>query len=112
MSEPSAMPKPIAIDGSAGSVTRTSRDVYELPLPAVATVLEGLNLPRYPSVPGRMRAKGKPVDASSPPRPEPRLEKLRLRLPPGQGKQAEVLGRGPEAALAVVETLRRIGVVA
>ena len=28
------------------------RDVYELPLPAVLTVLEGLNLPRYPSVPG------------------------------------------------------------
>jgi electron transfer flavoprotein beta subunit len=87
------------------------RDVYELPLPAVATVLEGLNLPRYPSVPGRMRAKGKPVDTSSPSRPEPRLEKLRLRLPAGQGKQAEVLGRGPEAAPAVVETLRRMGVL-
>ena len=29
------------------------RDVYEVPLPAVAGVLEGLNLPRYPSVPGR-----------------------------------------------------------
>jgi electron transfer flavoprotein beta subunit len=88
------------------------RDVYELPLPAVATVLEGLNLPRYPSVPGRMRAKQKPVDASSPAKPEPRLEKLRLKLPPGQGKQADVLGRGPEAAPAVVEALRRIGVVA
>jgi electron transfer flavoprotein beta subunit len=87
------------------------RDVYELPLPAVATVLEGLNLPRYPSVPGRMRAKQKPVAASSPARPEPRLEMLRLRLPPGQGKQAEVLGRGPDAAPAVVETLRRIGVL-
>jgi electron transfer flavoprotein beta subunit len=88
------------------------RDIYELPLPAVATVLEGLNLPRYPSVPGRMRAKGKPVDSSSPSRPEPQLEKLRLKLPPGQGKQAEVLGHGPEAAPAVVDTLRRIGVVA
>jgi electron transfer flavoprotein beta subunit len=87
------------------------RDVYELPLPAVATVLEGLNLPRYPSVPGRMRAKRKPVAAMSPARPAPRLEKLRLRLPPGQGKQAEVLGRGPEAAPAVVDVLRRIGVL-
>ena len=28
-----------------------------MPLPAVLTVLEGLNLPRYPSVPGRLRAK-------------------------------------------------------
>ena len=34
-----------------------ARDVYEAPLPAVLTVLEGLNLPRYPSVPGRLRAK-------------------------------------------------------
>ncbi len=31
------------------------RDVYVLPLPAVVTVQEGLNLPRYPSVPGRLR---------------------------------------------------------
>ena len=37
-----------------------ARDVYEAPLPAVLTVLEGLNLPRYPSVPGRLRAKQKP----------------------------------------------------
>jgi electron transfer flavoprotein beta subunit len=85
------------------------RDVYELPLPAVATVLEGLNLPRYPSVPGRMRAKRKPIASSRPSRPEPRLEKVRLTLPPGQGKQAEVLGEGPAAAPAVVDLLRRIG---
>ncbi len=38
-----------------------ARDVYEAPLPAVLTVLEGLNLPRYPSVPGRLRAKQKPL---------------------------------------------------
>src|SRR3954449_10351948 len=30
-----------------------ARDVYVVPVPAVLTVLEGLNLPRYPSVPGR-----------------------------------------------------------
>src|SRR3954447_13223074 len=39
------------------------RDVYVVPMPAVVTVKEGLNLPRYPSVPGRLRAKKKPVDA-------------------------------------------------
>src|SRR5262249_8653232 len=38
-----------------------ARDVYEVPLPAVLTVLEGLNLPRYPSVPGRLRAKSTPL---------------------------------------------------
>ena len=86
------------------------RDVYVLPLPAVVTVLEGLNLPRYPSVPAKLRAQRKPVDASSPARPEPRLEKLRLVVPESQGKEAEILGHGPEAAPAVVEVLQRIGV--
>ena len=33
------------------------RDVYRVPLAAVVTVLEGLNLPRYPSVPAELRAK-------------------------------------------------------
>jgi electron transfer flavoprotein beta subunit len=86
------------------------RDVYLVPLPAVVTVLEGINLPRYPSVPAKLRARSKPVERSTPERPEPRLEKLRLMVPPGQGKQAEVLGQGPEAAPRVVEIMREIGV--
>jgi len=86
------------------------RDVYFLPLPAVVTVLEGLNLPRYPSVPAKLRAQRKPVDASSPTRPDPKLEKLRLVVPESQGKEAEILGHGPDAAPAVVEVLRQIGV--
>ena len=87
------------------------RDVYELPLPAVVTVLEGLNLPRYPSVPGRMRAGRKPLDASTPARPSSRLELSRLVVPEGASKQAEVLGRGAEAATAVVDLLQQIGVL-
>ena len=86
------------------------RDVYVLPLPAVVTVLEGLNLPRYPSVPAKLRAQRKPVAASSPARPDARLEKLRLVVPEGQGKEAEILGHGPDAAPAVMEVLQRIGV--
>jgi electron transfer flavoprotein beta subunit len=86
------------------------RDVYELPLPAVVTVLEGINLPRYPSVPAKLRARQKPVETRTPERPEPRLEMLRLMLPPGQGKQAEILGQGPEAAPAVVGVMRDLGV--
>jgi electron transfer flavoprotein beta subunit len=90
--------------------TGAGRDIYLLPLPAVVTVKEGLNLPRYPSVPGRLRAKSKPLVRSTPTRREPRLEKVRLVLPPGQGKQAEILGHGPEAAPAVVEVLVGLGV--
>ncbi len=87
------------------------RDVYEVPLPAVVTVKEGINLPRYPSVPGRLRAKRKPLDTETPVRPEPRLEMVRLTLPPGSGKQAEVLGDGADAAPAVVGVLHDLGLV-
>jgi len=87
-----------------------ARDVYEVPLPAVLTTLEGLNLPRYPSVPGRLRAKSKPVAMVEPVRPEQQLEKLRLVVPEGQGKQAETLGTGAEAAPRVVEVMQQLGV--
>ena len=106
--------KGLAVEGGRVRCEREAaggRDVYDVPLPAVVGVLEGLNLPRYPSVPGRMRAKSKPVAASSPARPDSRLEKIRLVVPEGQGKQAEVLGHGPEAALRVVEVLQQIGVL-
>ena len=88
----------------------SGRDVYVLPLPAVVTVLEGLNLPRYPSVPAKLRAQRKPVDSSSPTRPDPKLQKLRLVVPASQRKEAEILGHGSDAAPAVVEVLRQIGV--
>jgi electron transfer flavoprotein beta subunit len=87
------------------------RDVYVLPLPAVLTVKEGLNLPRYPSVPGRMRAARKPVTSSTPSRPQPRLEMTRLAVPGGSGRKTESLGSSAAAAPAVVEMLHRIGVV-
>jgi len=88
------------------------RDVYLVPTPVVVTVKEGINLPRYPSVPGRMRAKRKPVDASQPEPVKARLKLTRLVLPEGSSKQAEILGRGAEAAPAVVAMLSEIGVLA
>jgi electron transfer flavoprotein beta subunit len=87
------------------------RDVYVVPLPAVLTVKEGLNLPRYPSVPGRMRARSKPVTVLNPQRPEPRLELVSLAVPAGQGRRAESLGNGAEAAPAIVDMLHQAGVV-
>jgi len=84
----------------------TGRDVYDVALPAVVTVKEGLNLPRYPSVPAKLRANRKPVDARAVERPVPKLEKLRLVVPEGVGKQAEVLGD----AAAVVGVLQQLGV--
>jgi electron transfer flavoprotein beta subunit len=105
--------KKIELQGSELRCERDAggaRDVYVVPMPAVLSLLEGLNLPRYPSVPGRLRAKGKPLAVTEPARPEQRLEKLRLIVPPGQGKQAEILGTGPEAAPKVVELMQSLGV--
>jgi electron transfer flavoprotein beta subunit len=88
----------------------TGRDVYRVPLPAVVTVKEGINLPRYPSVPAKLRARRKPVERRAPAPRAPRLEMVRLVVPEGRGRQAEVLGEGPGAAPAVVELLQRLGV--
>jgi electron transfer flavoprotein beta subunit len=86
------------------------RDVYEAPLPAALTVLEGLNLPRYPSVPGRLRAKQKPLARTAVAPPAAQLEMLRLVVPEGQGREAELLGEGPAAAPRVIEVLQELGV--
>ena len=87
-------------------------ETCELPLPAVVSVKEGLNLPRYPSVPGRLRAKRKEIERSAPAWSQTGPIKLGLRLPEEQGAPVEILGRGPDAAPAVVDLLVRIGVLA
>ena len=106
-------------------------ETFDLPLPAVLGVKEGLNLPRYPSVPGRLRAKKKEIervplgaspsgalglgageDAAGTDSAIPGPTKLLLRLPAEERTAAEVIGRGPEAAPAVVDLLERIGVLA
>ncbi len=86
-------------------------EIFEVGLPAVFTVKEGINLPRYPSVPGRLRAKKKEIERIEPTRRAGGLERIRLKLPADQGGEVEILGSGPEAAAAVVEVLQRLGVV-
>ncbi|HZE04108.1 MAG TPA: hypothetical protein VE127_02725, partial [Solirubrobacteraceae bacterium] len=106
--------KAITVDGDTLRCEQEvpgGRDVYEVPTPAVVTVKEGINLPRYPSVPGRMRAKRKPLASSHPSGAEAKLQLRRLLLPEGSTKEAQILGQGPEAAPKVVEVLQEIGVV-
>ena len=62
-------------------------------------------------MPAKLRAKSKPLDARSLERPAARLEKLRLVVPEGVGKQAEILGEGAAAAPRVVEVMQQLGVV-
>jgi electron transfer flavoprotein beta subunit len=87
------------------------REVFDVPLPAVATVKDGVAIPRYPSVPGRIRAKKKPIERSMPTRPASRLEKVSFTLPAETGKRAAVLGDGPDAAAAVVDVFRKVGAI-
>ena len=98
-------------DGRATAWRQVSggREVYEIPLPAVIGVREGLNLPRYPSVPGRLRAKRKEIERIEPTPLAGGLELIRLRLPVEQDKAVEILGTGPDAAPRVVEILREVG---
>jgi electron transfer flavoprotein beta subunit len=86
-------------------------ELFEVPLPAVFTVREGINLPRYPSVPGRLKAKTKPIERVAPERGPTGLEMIRLRLPEEKAGETEVLGTGPEAAPRVAELLARLGVL-
>jgi len=108
----------VVSDEGSLSVSRTYRGVLEtftLPLPCVVTVKEGINLPRYPSLPGRLRAKRAsitrvPVDEAGP-APASDVRMTRLRVPDAPKKQATVLGHGPDAVPALVSVLAEIGVL-
>ena len=86
-------------------------EIFEVPLPAVITIKEGINRPRYPSLPGRLKAKKKPIDRVQPRRSEGGLERVRLMVPKQQDSEVEILGKGPEAAPKVVELLQKLGIV-
>jgi electron transfer flavoprotein beta subunit len=87
-------------------------EIFQVALPAVLTVKEGLNLPRYPTVPGRLKAKKAPIEIMTPQPQEPALRMVRLKLPPAQGNKGEILGRGPEAVPRVVEIFQQLGIIA
>lgn len=107
--------KGLSVDGGVARCERvvgSEREVYEVSLPAVIAVKDGVNIPRYPSVPGRIKARKKPLDTVTPePRPL-RMEKVKLALPPQETSSAKVLGSGAEAAPQIVEVLKEIGVLA
>ena len=87
-------------------------ETFTLPLPAVVTVKEGINLPRYPSLPGRLRAKRAPI--TQVPVPSDVGEGLRmtsLRVPAVARRQATVLGHGAAGVPALVSVLDELGVL-
>jgi electron transfer flavoprotein beta subunit len=90
---------------------RGVEEAFSLPLPAVVTVKEGINLPRYPSLPGRLRAKRAAVETSAPAHVAEGLRKEALRVPESGKHQAAVLGEGVDAVPALVRVLEEWGVL-
>jgi electron transfer flavoprotein beta subunit len=86
-------------------------EIFEVPLPAVFTVKEGINLPRYPPLLGRLKAKKQSITRIQPQWHSGGLEKVRLKLPMEEGAAVEILGRGSDAAPKVVELLQRLGIM-
>ena len=86
-------------------------ETYELPLPAVVTVLEGGVEPRYPTLKGRMAAKKIAIESRTPAHEPQGSGRLRMHVPPPAPSTVEVLGEGPEAAPAVVDLLEKLGVL-
>jgi electron transfer flavoprotein beta subunit len=86
-------------------------DTYEVPLPAVVAVMEGGVEPRYPSIPGRMRAKRVQVETVVDERVPVGSGRVRLKLPEAPPSQVQLLGEGAAAAPAVVDLLEKLGVL-
>jgi electron transfer flavoprotein beta subunit len=103
--------KAIEVGDRAVTVGRDAaggREVFDVPLPAVLAVKEGLNLPRYPSVKGRLAARKKEIETIRVQAHPSGLVKVRLRLPVERITNVEVLGHGPDAAPRVVDVLRSL----
>ena len=106
--------KTAAVAGGVATLRGDSPDggveTFQVPLPAVATVLEGGVEPRYPTITGRMKAKKVKIETMEPRQAPGGPGRVRLTLPPAQPSTVEVLGEGPAAATAVVDLLQNLGV--
>lgn len=106
--------KGLSIENGVAHVVREAdagREAYELPLPAVVGVKEGINLPRYPTMRGRLASKKVELDSFEPSGAGGGLTTIVLRSPPERRSETVILGTGPESAAAVVDVLEEIGVL-
>jgi electron transfer flavoprotein beta subunit len=108
--------KGIEPDLDAGT-TRVKREIdggfeiYDLPLPAVLGVKEGLNLPRYPTMKGRLASKKVGVTVIEATADGGGQGRVRLKPPPAQASTMVKLGDGPEAASAIVDLFEELGLL-
>ena len=86
-------------------------EVCEAPLPAVAAVKEGINVPRYPAMRGRIMAAKATIRHLEPERRGNGLTMLRLRQPVQEETETVILGSGADAAPAVVKVMEQAGLL-
>jgi electron transfer flavoprotein beta subunit len=106
--------KGIDVDGDTVAARREvdgGFEVYELPTPCVLGVKEGLNLPRYPTMKGRLASKKLEIRAIDADAETGGQARVRLHRPVEQVSETVILGEGPEAAAAVVDVLEELGVL-
>jgi electron transfer flavoprotein beta subunit len=84
---------------------------HDLPLPAAAAVKEGINLPRYPPMRGRLKAKKTEVRVFEANPHRGGLTKVRLHPAPQSETETVILGSGPDAAPKAADILEELGVV-
>ena len=105
--------KGIEIDGTSAKISRESdagQDIYVLPMPAAVGVKEGINLPRYPTMKGRLASKKVDVSRTEATASVGGLKMIQLQRPPERASNTQILGTGPEAASAIVDLLEELGV--
>lgn len=106
--------KAIEIDGQTVKARRETvagLEEYRLTMPALVAVKEGITLPRYPTMKGRLNARKAEVSASPQPHSPGGQKKVRLVPAPEQVSNTVVLGEGPEAAGRIVDLLVELGVL-
>ena len=90
---------------------RGGDELFELALPCVVSVKEGINLPRYPSLPGRMRARKAPIHEFEPAWQASAVQKVTLRVPNVARERAEIIGTGLDGVPALLALLDQLGVL-
>jgi electron transfer flavoprotein beta subunit len=91
--------------------TDAGRETYALTLPAIVGIKEGINLPRYPTMRGRLASKKVDILTVEVDAVPGGLRKVVLERPPERESSTVILGHGPDAAAAVVDLLDEIGVL-
>jgi len=84
-------------------------EVYHLPMPCAIGVKEGITWPRYPTMRGRLASKKLVVDVAVSEAAPGGQTMVRLNRPEEKVSETIILGNGPDAAPAVIELLKELG---